>query len=224
MRTVGVFLSWFSVNIPKWITSPALTDTGAAEETEKFTWVNTCRCTKVTAGPSYGLGQAEIHPPSPSTAQFYSNLCVNICRTHPPPPYPSCTLQPFTSVQALLHQWPSFIPSHPLHACVPPTTSPLPPPPLYSFLWFFLPVPFHGPESPLPGSTFLMWVLSLSSIFWLRLIAGVWAFRCRSTCVFFKPRQYSLACINQKKKDCITCGHFSLSAMFFWYCIDIDPS
>lgn len=33
-------------------------------------------------------------------------------------------LPPLTSIcSLLLHQWPSFIPSHPLHACVPPPTT-----------------------------------------------------------------------------------------------------
>lgn len=80
-----------------------------------------------------------VQPPFPSTPQ---PLCgISTCKYGSVPPpllsalFPSPAL--LTSVlPLLLYQWSSFIPSHPRHACVPPTaTSSLPPP-------LFIPVIF----------------------------------------------------------------------------------
>ncbi len=142
-------------------------------------------CLVVSRSVSDSSVRPSVHPPFSSPPQFLSGISVcKYCLI--PPPCLLLSLSYFlpllTSVLPLcLYQWPSFIPSHPLHACVPPTTSSLPnrPPPSPPSPSQFIPVLFPACTfpRPLPGSIFPQpsIPISLSSIFgWV----SFWRFWC----------------------------------------------
>lgn len=130
---------------------------------------------------------------------------ISLCKYHfiPPPTIllpVSLFLPPFTLVLSLLrYQWPSFIPSHRLHAYVPPTTSSL-----------FIPLIFLAcifPRSwlpPLPGSSFLQPSVEsyLSSIFGCFIMdLG----RCKWRCGLSGHKPYSLLAFTKNEFAVLVC-------------------
>lgn len=139
-----------------------------------------------------------VQPPFPSTPQPLCGISTCKYRSVPPPllsalfPSPAlCLCSPPSSLSSFINGPHSF----PLTLGMP-VCPPQPPalcPHLYSFLWFFLPVPFHRPSIPpsyLPPFAAIPSNLHLSSIsllhLWLHFILLILVFSWRSVCCYFR--------------------------------------